>query len=47
MARMGGGRDPDTHESIEGWGQVGTVPWPWLATSVCCETAGGKGFVEV
>lgn len=23
---------------------MGTVPWPWLATSVCCEPGGGREF---
>ena len=44
MARTGGGRDPNTYESTEGRAQVGTVPWPWLVTSVCCEPARGRGF---
>ena len=46
MARMGGGRDPDMHESIEGWAQVGMVPWPWLATSAASRLGveGLRGF---
>ena len=48
MARMGGGRDPDMHESSEGWAQVGMVPWPWLATSAASRLGveGLRGFEE-